>query len=100
MRALSEENPDVSQDLKSVLASHWENVLLIWLWLFSPMVKESMLVICALAFPLHTDRQLFLNTYLSDLDKALCMTVASAEILIVPGKACAHRVSYSGSRHE
>ena len=49
-------------------------------------------MICALAFPLHTDRLLLLNTYSSDLDNVLCMTVASLEILIVPGKVCANPI--------
>lgn len=49
-------------------------------------------MICALAFPLHTDRLLLLSTYSSDLDKVLCMTVASLEILTVPGKVCANPV--------
>ena len=58
--------------------------------LFAHGQEESMLVIWALALPLHPDRQLFLNTSLRDLDKVLCMTVASLEILTVPGKVYAH----------
>lgn len=49
-----------------------------------------MLLICALAFLWGTDRQLFLNTYLSDFDKALCVTAASLEILTVLGKVYTH----------